>query len=45
MLMVNTFNYFHLLISDSNFCLVDRNTIVNPPIMHMMLLIDVLLEF
>ena len=35
--MVDTFNYFHLLISDSNFCLVDKNTIVNPPIMHMTL--------
>ena len=35
MLMVNAFNYFHQLISHSNFCLVDRNTIVNPPIMHM----------
>ena len=35
--MVDTFNYFHQLISDSNFCLVDRNTIVNPPIMHMTL--------
>ena len=35
--MVDTFNYFHLFISDSNFCLVDRNTIVNPPIMNMTL--------
>ena len=26
-----------LIISDSNFYLVDRNTIVNPPIMHMTL--------
>ena len=35
--MVDTFNYFHWLISDSNFFLVDKNTIVNPPIMHMTL--------
>ena len=35
--MVDTFNYFHKLICDSNFCLVDRNTIVNPPTMHMTL--------